>query len=334
MAKKTTKETLTITLRGKEIPVERRMISLETLKFYPENPRVYSLVREAGHEPDQEQIEQALQTMEHVKRLVQSIRANGGVTDPLFVRGTDLVVLEGNSRLAACRALAAKDPVKWGRVKCDVVSDDITDDEVFALLVQYHIIGRKDWDPYEQAGLFWRSFRDGQTPREIAAKVDDMGVSAKRVTHMIAVYEFMVQHKDTSPTRWSYYDEYLKSQAIKKAREANPKMDRKVVGEIKSGKIPRAVDIRRNLDKVAKAGGKVLTTYLKGDADLDTCTERAEVSGIDNALLQKLTRFNKVLAGLDKKQCQTMPANQQKKCSFELSRILHQIERCRKFFEE
>ena len=162
--------------------------------------------------------------------------------------------------------------------------------------------------------------------------MDHMGVSSKRVTHMIEVYQFMVDHKDTVRSRWSYYDEYLKSQAIKKAREANPRMDQKVVSQIKFGKIARAVDIRKNLNKVAKVKGKVLSDFVKGDADLETCAERAEVRGVDNALLQKLTKFNAVLAGLDKKQCQGMPANQQKKCVFELRRIFLQIKRCRKFF--
>jgi len=39
----------------------------------------------------------------------------------------------------------------------------------------------------------------------------------------------MVKHKDTDITRWSYYDEYLKSRAIRKAREVNPEMDKIVV---------------------------------------------------------------------------------------------------------
>lgn len=111
-------------------------------------------------------------------------------------------------------------------------------------------------------------------------------------------------------------------------------MDQKVVSQIKSGKIARAVDIRKDLNKVAKAKGKILADYVKGEADLDTCAERAEVNGVDNALLQNLIRFNAVLAGLDKKQCQGMPANQQSKCDFELRRILFQINRCRKFFAE
>ena len=49
--------------------------------------------------------------MDHVKQLVQSIRANGGLTDPLIVQDGEFVVFEGNSRLAAYRLLARLDPL-------------------------------------------------------------------------------------------------------------------------------------------------------------------------------------------------------------------------------
>ena len=81
----------------------------------PDNPRVYSIVRAAEQEPTQAEIERRLSLMDHVKQLVQSIRANGGLTDPLIVRDGNHVVLEGNSRLAAYRLLARNDPIGGAR---------------------------------------------------------------------------------------------------------------------------------------------------------------------------------------------------------------------------
>ncbi|MCY3019596.1 MAG: hypothetical protein NTW87_11280 [Planctomycetota bacterium] len=152
---------LSITLQGREIPIVRRMLPQVDLRFYLQNPRVYSIVRQDGEQPEQEDILEALAKMDHVKQLVQAIKQNGGLTDPLLVRGADNVVLEGNSRLAAYRLLARNQPVQWGIVKCDVVTAEISDVEVKTLLTHYHIVGRKSWDPYEQAGMFWRWHHEG-----------------------------------------------------------------------------------------------------------------------------------------------------------------------------
>lgn len=67
----------TLTLRGKDIPVRVGYMPQQKLCFYLENPRLYSLVRADGYEPTQEEIQAELSGMEHVKQLVQSIRANG-----------------------------------------------------------------------------------------------------------------------------------------------------------------------------------------------------------------------------------------------------------------
>ena len=42
-------------------------IDLGQLKYYPENPRIYSLVYTGETEPSQKDIEEKLQRMDHVK---------------------------------------------------------------------------------------------------------------------------------------------------------------------------------------------------------------------------------------------------------------------------
>ena len=122
-----------------------------------------------GASPGEEEIQQQLLNMEHVKELIQDIRRNGGLLDPIIVREGTLEVLEGNSRLAAYRALAKDDPVKWAFIKCTVLPPDIEESLVFGLLGQYHIKGRKDWAPFEQAGFLYRQFRKSQARRANAS---------------------------------------------------------------------------------------------------------------------------------------------------------------------
>ena len=100
-------------IRGNDIPTETRDIDQSKLQFYVDNPRIYSLVRTNAHVPDQDEILKQLLEHEHVRILKEDIAANDGLIDPLIVRDGDLVVLEGNSRLAACRFLARRDPIRW-----------------------------------------------------------------------------------------------------------------------------------------------------------------------------------------------------------------------------
>jgi hypothetical protein len=145
----------TLTVARVEIPVRCGWMPQSDLQFYPENPRIFSILS-GEEEVSQADIQERLGRMDHVKTLLQSIKANGGLTDPLLVRDGDLVVLEGNSRLAAYRLLAKGDAIAWGMVKVKLLPADVNEGLVFALLGEYHIVGRKDWAPYEQAGYLWR----------------------------------------------------------------------------------------------------------------------------------------------------------------------------------
>ena len=206
----------TLTLGGQEIPVRNGSLPVHDLSFYSENPRIYSLIQRPDVEPSQDEILNRLGGLDHVKQLIQSIRANGGLTDPMLVRDGDLVVLEGNSRLAAYRELVRNDAITWGMAKVRLLPPDISEKLVFALLGEYHIIGRKDWAPYEQAGYLYRR----NVTHEVSSQsmASEMGLPVRTVNHLINTYKFMVDHDETSVTRWSYYDEYLKSHIVRKAR--------------------------------------------------------------------------------------------------------------------
>ena len=107
----------TLTLGSQEILIQNGSLPIHDLSFYSENPRIYSLIQRPGFEPSQEEIYDRLRRLDHVKQLIQAIRANGGLTDPMLVRDGDFVVLEGNSRVAAYREIAKNDAITWGKAK-------------------------------------------------------------------------------------------------------------------------------------------------------------------------------------------------------------------------
>jgi hypothetical protein len=96
------KSTVNIPIKGKDYTVSIRHLRHDTLKFYPENPRVYSVLHDgADTAPSQNEIQECLQEMDHVRDLRDDIRENGGLIEPLYVKEATLEVVEGNSRLAA-----------------------------------------------------------------------------------------------------------------------------------------------------------------------------------------------------------------------------------------
>jgi hypothetical protein len=310
-----------ITLGKREISIVRQFMPLRELKFYAENPRIYSIVHTVNDdEPDQEEIQSALEKQQHVKQLIQAIRENGGLTDPLLVRGTDNAVLEGNSRLAAYYWLAKRDTLKWNKVKCDVVMDKISNEDVTMLLSSYHIIGRKSWDPFEQAGMFWRWQKEGTPLKTILERVECMGISSKLIKQWINVYSFMVNHKDTKSPKWSYYYELLKSRDVQEHSKENPKFLDVAADQIKSGKIKRAIDIRDKVTKIARAGGMAAKHF--GKKPLEKCFQYASATGATDVLYNKLHKFREVICSPETADdIMGMPPRVSGKCKHELNQI-------------
>ena len=291
-----TQGTSTIRIRGKVVPTVEREVPHTSLRYSADNPRVYSLLRKGKEEPSQEEIEDQLQNMEHVRELVQDIRRNVGLLDPLFVKDVTWEVIEGNSRLAAWRLLAKQDPVKWDRVKCVLLPADIEKKLVSALLGQWHLKGKKEWPPYEQAGyLYRRNKEDGVAVPDLAHEV---GLGTSRVKQAIEAYDFMLRHGEAERERYSYYYEYVRSSKIRRARKKFADLDRVVVEQIKSKSILRAQDLRDKLPVVC-VRERALRSFARGELSLDDAYDRAVTAGGRHSPYQKLKKFRLWLADAD-----------------------------------
>ncbi len=322
------KDTLTI---GKKIfDVLKGELNQGDLKFYIENPRVYSALRTHNETPSQAEIEELMTNMDHVKQLKQSIESNGGLIDPLIVRAGDNVVLEGNSRLAAYRLLCRVDPVKWGKVKCTILPADIDDSSIFALLGQYHIVGRKDWSPFEQAGYLYRRKTETRFPVESMAK--ELGITAGDAKKFIMVYEFMIEKNDVTPDHWSYYEEYLKNREVKKYREKSSDLDTVVVEAVKTGKVTQATDMRKlgdiiKVSQKSKTGQRVLEKFKAQEITVSDAYETLEVSGQVNEIIKKLEKFQEFINESDfDKTILESNTETRNKARFTLKRINKRVE--------
>ena len=242
-----------LTIGNEKYPFIDCEIEQARLRFWPENPRVYSVLNSNGIVPDQSIIEETMCNTEHVKELKESIRSNGGLMEPILVRNGDFVVLEGNSRLAAYRILAQSDPIRWGKIHAKLLPENIPDAVVFSLIGQYHIVGRKDWSPFEQAGYLYRIMENGaKTSKELS---EELGIPTSNVNKLLRTYSYMQKHNDNSPERWSHYEEMSKNRSIQKAFAEIPNLEEEIVRQVKNGEIAMAIDLRK-LGKIAQVEGK------------------------------------------------------------------------------
>lgn len=266
-----------IQIQNETIEYRERELKVDELKFWPENPRVYSALRQKllGEEPTQKDIEEVMTSLDNVKRLRSSIKAFGGLTHPLFVRNG--VVIEGNSRLAAYRLLCRVDKIKWAKVRCNVLPDDMSDDLVFALIGSIHIDGVTEWTPFEQAGYLFRHLQKSKKPIEAIAK--DCNLTNAKAKLYVKVYETMLANEDTDQSKWSYYVEMLKNSDITNKSKNFPELNLidTLCRKIKDGSISKANEFR-DIGKLAKANSaeayKALEAYINDEESLESAVTK------------------------------------------------------------
>jgi hypothetical protein len=101
----------------------------------------------------------------------------------------------------------------------------------------------------------------------------------------------MLDHKQHETSRWSYFDEFLKSPKIRKVRRKHPEFDKLIIEKVDSGEIPRAVDVRDDLPMVCAASEASLKQFLNGTVSFSEAVADAKEAGSKNVELKKLERF-------------------------------------------
>lgn len=283
-------------IHGQRVPTTMRDIPHENLRFYVDNPRVYSALRPDGQTPTQDEIQDCLLDMEHVRVLIRDIELHGGLIEPVIVRDGSLEVLEGNSRLAAYRHLAGKNAIHWGKVRCRVLPADTSEDLIFGLLGQVHIKGKKDWQPFEQAGFLYRRHKLQKVDQETLCQ--QMGIGKGRVKQYLEAYQLMLDNNEVKPDRWSYFYEFVRSNKIRKARDNYPNFDELIIEKIRNGDFERAQDLRDKLPVICSTP-KVLKKFSSGAIDFEDAYDDALEAGGDDTYYKKLKSFRDWLARED-----------------------------------
>lgn len=297
-----------IQLQRCSVPYETKLVHIDRLAFYPENPRIDSRFPH-DEERSQEAIQLILEKMEHVKELRSQIDRDGQVNEPLYcisipqdsdlIQTFDYQVLEGNSRLAALRMTGKRTSLPPSSVSCNILNfSGYTEREkeslIFSLLSQFHIAGRTNWESYENAAYIYRRHkRHGMT---LQALVREMGLARAKIQKIIEAFELMMASTDRKRSNWSYYEAYVSSSKIRKHRENDSSLDERVCNLIREDKISRAADLRDKLPAILgnKAAKKLLLRENE-ESPFEDAAEVAQYSGDMNSILNRIHRFRKFL---------------------------------------
>lgn len=240
-----------ITVGDMTIETVIKLMSIDDLHYYADNPRIFSIIKQLGNQVTQEEIERKLWDQDSTKDLYQDIKRNGGLLEEIIVRERE--VLEGNSRLCAYRylrrhAIDSKDEVaikRWTSIRAKIIPSTIADETVFGILGILHIRGKAQWRPYEQASyLFRQQTAFNKKPGDLANQI---GVKPTEVENMIEAYKLMESKKITDPSRFSYFVEFAKSRKLSDIKEylpAGATLEDRFSEWVKDEKIPRAEAVR------------------------------------------------------------------------------------------
>jgi len=137
-----------------------RMLDVQKIAFDTENPRIRMALTKYGDRLTSERIHFALKSMgtaatgaSSYESLRDSIRAMGGISVPITVisRQSGYICIDGNTRLAIYREFIERGADgNWNHIKA-VVRDDATQREIEQIRVTAHLVGAREWPPYEKA---------------------------------------------------------------------------------------------------------------------------------------------------------------------------------------
>ena len=168
---------------NKKVTTKLIEMNVADLSFYPDNPRVSSLLLNYSGKMDNNSLQKLMweKQGEATRDLYQAVKKAGIVNEPLIVYKN--MTLEGNTRLCVLRELMSdtKDQ-KWVKVNCRVIQDPLSEKEINYLLCQIHIASKKkDWEPFEQACYFNKMAQEEEKSIKFIKDITGFGESMIRL---------------------------------------------------------------------------------------------------------------------------------------------------------
>ncbi len=139
---------------------EYQFLDVSIIEFDTENPRIKMALEKYGDAITAERIHFALRSASDdsnatstFSRLRDSIRAHGGITQPITVviEGDKQRCIDGNTRLAIYRDFLNQEADgNWKKIRALVMQDALPR-EIETIRVSAHLVGSRPWPAYEKA---------------------------------------------------------------------------------------------------------------------------------------------------------------------------------------
>lgn len=235
---------MTKTINKEKIRYEVKILNIDDLMYYPQNPRIMSDIEKIKEKNpdliiDQNVLDRLMWDRDATHTLYQTIKKDGGLNEALLVYNN--YVIEGNTRLCCLKRLSKEDE-KWKEVPCEVIIDEITSLQINRLLIDKHVIGKNEWSAYDKSLLYYRlKHEDNYSVKEIAELGHE---SPTKVYQRIAAIELYKESKCSDIKKYSHFEQFVSIRDINKMVKEDPKIQEAAVSQILSGKIPTAQDIR------------------------------------------------------------------------------------------
>ncbi len=323
----------TIAILGEDISTTQEQLPIEKLKFLPDNPRVYAVIREMEDfdqlTPDEKQIRiyDCLLNEPSVKKLIPEIKRDRGLQEPIIVRWDTQEVIEGNSRLAVYRKLNYDEPDNdaWKEIRCQVVTK-LTDDQQTRILGQIHLHGKTEWSPYAKALYCYRWVVEQGKKSETLSKI--AGFSKQEINKNVSIIELMTQNNEFNHSRYSYYDVLVRNRTISTKINENGALKKEILTRIKTEEFT-AQELRDKLPTIIKKP-RILKKFQNGDVLLNEAFDRAKISGAE----RKLKKIRQDLDDIEKDDIISLERSEAKAMKYEISKISNRLKRVSEMVEK
>lgn len=194
---------VTLSIQGKEVNYEYKIVDIFNLKFYRKNPRISTILSTYPDDISDDQIDKILWERNETHKLFNAIKKDGGLIHPIIVYENK--VLEGNTRLCCFRHLFnSTNDEKWRNIKCNIITDKLGQDQIYRLLCTEHIAGKIEWDAYEKANLACRMHEEEDMDwTKISAIFDDSETSIK---NKVRAYKLMIENEIDNKSKYSHME--------------------------------------------------------------------------------------------------------------------------------
>lgn len=242
-----------ITIAQEKVPVSYENRDIFELRFYPENPRIASIISKHRDKVNDDFIDKELWDRNETHQLKGRIERHDGLIHPVIVHGN--YVIEGNTRLCAYRHLykqaeeEGKDSAKWRHISCQVLLTTLKKKQIYELLGDEHIIGKIDWNTYEKGCWMTKMLEEEKFSHEDIKGITSLSIQT--IKYHIEAYKMMITEKVEDTKKFSHFLQLVSNAEIRATKKRDPQLIDKCVEAIKDGQFKDAKDLRK-VPKICK----------------------------------------------------------------------------------